>query len=144
MLTPALFSCLLLFPVPCLSRATDLERYDPRSEFALGGDDEGWVATHQDPAAAASTAAAGHDDMPDLDEAPTAAAAGSSGGEGSGGPAAPAAAGGVEDDVPDIDDLEIVEPEDEVQSGEAGGGCIKLTAQAAELAWGLLLGAFNA
>jgi hypothetical protein len=81
--------------------------------------------------------------MPDLDEAPTAAAAGSSGGEGSGGPAAPAAAGGAEDDVPDIDDLEIVEPEDEVKSGEAGGG-IKMTAQAAEVAWGLLLGAFNA
>lgn len=35
--------------VPCLSRATELERYDPGTEFSLAGEEEGWVATHSDP-----------------------------------------------------------------------------------------------
>ncbi len=48
---------LLLLPatVPCLKRATELEGYNPNSEFAVGGGEEGeegWVATHSDPAAA--------------------------------------------------------------------------------------------
>lgn len=34
--------------VPCLRRAKDLE-YDPQSEFALAGEEDGWVATHRDP-----------------------------------------------------------------------------------------------
>lgn len=110
----------VLCTVPCLSRASDIEKYDPKSEFALGGDDEGWVATHQDPASAAATAAtAAADDIPDLDDTP--AAAGSSGAaavpsSSSGGQAAAAgpAAAPDEDDLPDIEDLELVEPEDEV------------------------------
>lgn len=108
--------CVLRTTVPCLSRASDIEKYDPKSEFALGGDDEGWVATHQDPASAAATAAtAAADDIPDLDDTPT--AAGSSGAaaapSSSSGGQAPAAAA-EEDDLPDIEDLELVEPEDEV------------------------------
>ena len=92
--------------VPCLSRASEIERYDPKSEFALAGDDEGWVATHQDPGAAGAAGGSGNaaDDIPDLDEAPaqqqTATAAAASG----------------EDDVPDISELEIVEPDDEVRT----------------------------
>lgn len=100
--------------MPCLSRASDIEKYDPKSEFALGGDDEGWVATHQDPASAAAAAAtAAADDIPDLDDtlAAAAAAAGSSG-QAAGASSSPAAAD--EDDLPDIEDLELVEPEDEV------------------------------
>lgn len=108
--------------VPCLSRASDIEKYDPRSEFALGGDDEGWVATHQDPASAAATAAsAAADDIPDLDDTPS-AAAGSSG-QAAGASSSPAAAAD-EDDLPDIEDLELVEPEDEaaLPAPSAGGG----------------------
>jgi hypothetical protein len=105
------------FAVPCLSRASDLEKYDPKSEFALGGDEEGWVATHQDPGSAAAgssaaAAAAQEDDIPDLDaeEAPTAAAAGGAGRQGGA-----AAAAVDDDDVPDISELELVEPDDEVR-----------------------------
>lgn len=115
--------------MPCLSRASDIEKYDPKSEFALGGDDEGWVATHQDPTADSSAAATAADDMPDLDDTPAstaAAATAPAGGSSAAGDvgsssqavaaAGAAAAGGDddEDDVPDISDLELVEPEDEV------------------------------
>jgi hypothetical protein len=55
--------------LPCLSRASDIERYDPRSEFALAGDEEGWVATHQDPAGDAAAARGADADLPDLDDA---------------------------------------------------------------------------
>jgi hypothetical protein len=100
--------------VPCLSRASDLEKYDSKSEFALGGDEEGWVATHKDPGSAAAgssaAAAAQEDDIPDLDaEENPAAAAGSAGGQGGA-----AAAAVDDDDVPDISELELVEPDDEV------------------------------
>ncbi|WIA09304.1 hypothetical protein OEZ85_008711 [Tetradesmus obliquus] len=103
--------------VPCLSRASDIEKYDPKSEFVLGGDDEGWVATHKDPGSAAggsaAAAAAQEDDIPDLDadEPPAAAvaAAGSASQQG----AAAAAAAADDDDVPDISELELVEPDDE-------------------------------
>lgn len=120
---------LLLSAVPCLSRASDIEKYDPKSEFALGGDDEGWVATHQDPAAAGTAAAgAAADDIPDLDDTPAAAttstaAAGSSSGAAAASSSQPAAAAAAaasdadeddDDDVPDISDLELIEPEDEV------------------------------
>jgi ubiquitin-like-conjugating enzyme ATG3 len=49
--------------VPCLRRAADLERaavpgsggaLDPKSEYALSGEDEGWTATHRDPNSKAS------------------------------------------------------------------------------------------
>jgi hypothetical protein len=109
--------------VPCLSRASDLEKYDPKSEFALGGDEEGWVATHQDPGSAAAgsssaAAASQEDDMPDLDAEETpAAAAGSAGRQGGA-----AAAAVDDDDVPDISELELVEPDDEVN----GAACLAL------------------
>jgi hypothetical protein len=61
--------CLPCCSVPCLSRASEIERYDPKSEFALAGEEDGWVATHQDPTADTATAAGAADDMPDLDEA---------------------------------------------------------------------------
>jgi hypothetical protein len=116
-----LLPLMLLSPcaVPCLSRASDIEKYDPKSEFALAGDDEGWVATHQDPAGAgAAAAAAAADDIPDLDDTPAggaaAAAAGSSSAQAGTG-SSTAAAAVDDDDVPDISDLELVEPEDEVR-----------------------------
>jgi hypothetical protein len=123
----AIPACLLLpyHAVPCLSRATDIEKYDPKSEFALGGDEEGWVATHKDPdsataGSAAAAAAAQEEDIPDLDAedppAVTAAAAGSAGQPG--GAAAAAAAAAEDDDVPDISELELVEPDDEVSLGQ--------------------------
>ncbi|KAF8073057.1 PXM16 [Scenedesmus sp. PABB004] len=85
--------------VPCLSRAAELERYDPGSEFALAGDDDGWVATHQDPQADAAAAGA-REELPDLDErddAPSASHAGTRG----------------DDEVPDISELELADPDDE-------------------------------
>ena len=63
--------------VPCLSRASELEVYDPQSEFALAGDDDGWTATHRDPQADAAAAeagggggagAAGDDAIPSIDD----------------------------------------------------------------------------
>lgn len=78
--------------VPCLSRATELENYDPKSEFALAGDDDGWVATHKDPAAGTSTAA---EDIPSIDDADS----------------KPAAGVGDADDIPDMADLEIDDDE---------------------------------
>lgn len=86
--------------VPCLSRASDLERYDPKNEFALAGDEEGWVATHQDPQGDVAAAAAAEEDILDLDD-----------------PHPAASNQGVraeDDDVPDISELELVEPDDEV------------------------------
>jgi hypothetical protein len=97
----------------------ELEKYDPASEFALGGDEEGWVATHQDPAGKAAGAAAkaaaggGEDDIPTLEEdPPTQPAAAAAAGGSSSQPAA--GRGGDDDDIPDISELELAAAEDEV------------------------------
>uniref|UniRef100_A0A7R9UZA6 Autophagy-related protein 3 n=1 Tax=Chlamydomonas euryale TaxID=1486919 RepID=A0A7R9UZA6_9CHLO len=77
--------------VPCTKRAKELEQYDPSSEFTLGGDEEGWTATHSDPNHPQAGAAA--DDIPDMDD------------------------GGDkkedEDDIPDIGELELHADDDE-------------------------------
>eukprot|EP00955_Chlamydomonas_euryale_P052763 355265-Chlamydomonas_euryale.AAC.19 len=69
----------------------ELEQYDPSSEFTLGGDEEGWTATHSDPNHPQAGAAA--DDIPDMDD------------------------GGDkkedEDDIPDIGELELHADDDE-------------------------------
>lgn len=97
--------------VPCFSRASDIERYDPKSEFALGGDDEGWVATHQDPSAGSAAAAgAGEEDILDLDDDDPEPSASHQGTR------------AEDDEVPDISELELVEPEDEVKQRARGGG----------------------
>ncbi|KAF6262497.1 autophagy protein [Scenedesmus sp. NREL 46B-D3] len=124
--------------VPCLSRASEIEKYDPKSEFALGGDDEGWVATHQDPGsaggAAAAAAAGQEDDIPDLDaEEPGAAAAAA----GSASQQAGAAAAADDDDVPDISELELVEPEDEAALPAAGAAAAGSSGAAAAAASGI-------
>ncbi|KXZ48496.1 hypothetical protein GPECTOR_27g666 [Gonium pectorale] len=96
--------------VPCLRRATEVEGYNPNSEFALGDregeeGEEGWVATHSDPRAGQAGGAS--------------AAAGGSGAERAGkgeagSSAGDAAAGGRADaDIPDITDLELDEGDDE-------------------------------
>lgn len=90
--------------VPCLSRASEMEKYDPKGEFALAGDEEGWVATHQDPKADTAAAAAAEQDILDLDD-----------------PEPAASNQGVradDDEVPDISELELVEPDDEVCGAE--------------------------
>lgn len=71
--TPHATTCFQTKPaVPCLSRAADLERYDPQSEFALGGDEDGWTATHRDPqadaAAEGGTKGRAEDNIPSLDD----------------------------------------------------------------------------
>jgi hypothetical protein len=105
--------------------------YDPQSEFALGGDEDGWTATHRDPAADAAGSGGGGDgpgngatggrrggddgipSLDDDDDEPAAAAA-AAGGSG---------AGGDDDDIPDIEELDI-EDDDEVGLGGLGeGGC---------------------
>ncbi|MEW5317645.1 MAG: hypothetical protein WDW38_008927 [Sanguina aurantia] len=87
--------------VPCMRRATDIDNYDPNSEFVLEGDEEGWVATHNDPAVARPAGTDKDDDIPEMD-----------------GPEASAAVkqGGIDDDddIPDIGSLEMEEEEDEV------------------------------
>eukprot|EP00879_Flechtneria_rotunda_P009568 GHRR01010014.1.p1 GENE.GHRR01010014.1~~GHRR01010014.1.p1 ORF type:complete len:240 (+),score=76.98 GHRR01010014.1:205-924(+) len=102
--------------VPCLSRASDIEKYDSRSEFALGGDEEGWVATHQDPRTQSTSAAAGTaaDDIPDLDAAEPAAA----GARGSHQRDVPS---NNDDELPDISELELQEPDDEAALPAADG-----------------------
>jgi hypothetical protein len=91
-----LLACLLA--VPCLRRASEMEK-SGNAEFALGGDEEGWVATHQDPAAAASQSAEG-----------------SGGASGSGG----AAGRKDDDDIPDLNELELDAEDDEVSSLHQG------------------------
>lgn len=82
--------------VPCMKRATELESYNENSEFALTGDEEGWVATHRDPAHQVE------DDVPDV----LSLEAGSGVGE--------ARREEVDDeDIPDMADLELAELEDE-------------------------------
>ncbi|PNW86945.1 hypothetical protein CHLRE_02g102350v5 [Chlamydomonas reinhardtii] len=88
--------------VPCLKRATELEGYNPNSEFDVGGGEgeDAWVATHSNPAAASGSAGKG--EVPSIDGA----GAGGSGGAG-------AAGGNKDDDIPDITDLELNEADDE-------------------------------
>ncbi len=92
--------------VPSMRRAKDLEQYDPNSEFALGGEEDGWTATHNDPVA---EAAAAPEFIPDMEEA-------SAGGKGK---------AEDDDDIPDIGDLELEAEQDEVRAvaaiGEGGG-----------------------
>mmetsp|Transcript_30646 Transcript_30646/g.78256 ORF Transcript_30646/g.78256 Transcript_30646/m.78256 type:complete len:314 (-) Transcript_30646:268-1209(-) len=108
--------------VPCVKRASEVESYNPNSEFALGGDEEGWVATHNDPNAAPARKAAGDDAIPSIDDAA--------------GSAPSAAAAGGDDDIPDISELELGGAQDEAAlpvgggAGKAGGsGKTYLTAE---------------
>lgn len=96
--------------VPCLSRAADLQQYDPQSEFAMGGDDDGWTATHRDPQGDAGAAAAGlgEEEVPTLEEE-----------EEGGQQAAAAAVAEDDDDIPDIDDLDLEDDEAAVSSRPA-------------------------
>ena len=80
--------------VPCMRRAKDLEAYDPKSEYALSGEEDGWVATHSDPHAATE----GAEHVPNMD------ADDEAGGTG----------GKEDEDIPDISELEIQAEEDEV------------------------------
>lgn len=81
-----------------MRRATDIDNYDPNSEFVLGGDEEGWVATHNDPAVARPSGQ-DNDDIPNMDE--PSASGGAQGGD-------------DDDDIPDIGALEMEEEDDEV------------------------------
>ena len=123
--------------VPCLRRAADLERaadaagagagagaagFDPKREYALSGEDEGWTATHRDPAAGAATGAAGAAAGEEEQRAAAAAAAAAPGGEAAAtAAAAPAAASASaaakaaadDDGVPDMADLDIADDDDE-------------------------------
>lgn len=87
--------------VPCLKRASEVEAYNLNSEFALGGDDEGWVATHNDPNAAPARKG-GDEAIPSIDEA-------------AGGAANTAGAAGMDDDIPDISEMELGGADDEVR-----------------------------
>jgi len=114
--------------VPCLSRATDLEQYDPASEFALGGDEDGWVATHKNPAADRQPGQP-DDEIPSIEDEVAGAAAG---GKTS---AAAATAATDDEDIPDMGDLDLEEPADEAavpvaapsQAGGASGPTSKAT-----------------
>ena len=80
--------------VPCLSRASDLEAYDPSSEFALAGDEDGWTATHRDPAAdggGGDGGGGGEEAIPSIEEDEEEEAAAAAAGEASGGSGAGAA-----------------------------------------------------
>ncbi len=85
---------MLSLPVPCLSRASDLERYDPKTEFALDGDDDGWTATHKDPTSDKRAGEQQDADLPSID-----GPSGTAGGTGD--------AAGSDDDIPDISELEL-------------------------------------
>lgn len=92
-----------MFPaVPCMKRASDVEAYNPNTEFALGGDEDGWVATHRDPALPAQPGT-GDDAIPSIDDD-------EAGGKG-------AEAGG-EEEIPDISELELGAENDEVGTVE--------------------------
>jgi hypothetical protein len=89
-----------------MKRASELEQYNPASsEQALGGDEEGWVATHtsQQGAHAAGAAASA---APGQGASPTAAR--------------PSKAGD-DDDIPDISELELAAADDEVRGAAAVG-----------------------
>ncbi|GFH15703.1 autophagy-related protein 3, partial [Haematococcus lacustris] len=91
--------------VPCLRRAADAEACN--AEFALGGTEEGWVATHKDPAAADSTQAAADSAIPSIDDSEV------PGRIPGPAPVAAAAAPRVDDDIPDISELELAAADDE-------------------------------
>ncbi|KAJ9510187.1 hypothetical protein QJQ45_015660, partial [Haematococcus lacustris] len=91
--------------VPCLRRAADAEACN--AEFALGGAEEGWVATHKDPAAADSTQAAADSAIPSIDDSEV------PGRIPGPAPVAAAAAPRVDDDIPDISELELAAADDE-------------------------------
>jgi hypothetical protein len=71
-----------------------MEQAAANAEFALAGEEEGWVATHQDPSSTAAGSSAGGQ----------ASAAGGAG----------AAAPGGDDDIPDLNELELNAAADEV------------------------------
>lgn len=56
------------FSVPCLKRATELESSAAHGEVALQGEEEGWVATHNEPGGDPASSAAA--DIPNMDDAP--------------------------------------------------------------------------
>mmetsp|Transcript_2151 Transcript_2151/g.3487 ORF Transcript_2151/g.3487 Transcript_2151/m.3487 type:complete len:308 (+) Transcript_2151:85-1008(+) len=89
--------------VPCLSRATEFEQYNPNSEYALGGDEEGWVATHKAPVQAGAAAA-----TPD-----TEGASSSQGPSTSGATSPQPSPANADDDIPDISELELGAANDE-------------------------------
>ena len=88
--------------VPCMRRAEEFESYDPQSEYALAGDEEGWVATHSDPANRAEV-----EDIPNM--------GGPEGGTSAAGRGPTPAAADDDDDIPDINELELQAEEDEVR-----------------------------
>jgi hypothetical protein len=84
-------SC-LYYAVPCTRRASELENYDPNSEFSVGEDGDDWVATHTDPNAGRDRI----EQIPSIDDA---------------GPSR----GDMGDElIPDMSELEIKEEDDEV------------------------------
>lgn len=83
-----------------MRRAADVESYG-NAEFALGGEEEGWTATHADPEQQRAASAA--QDIPSIDDVKE---------EEPGGEA----------DIPDIDDLAIAEEEDEATAGPSASG----------------------
>ena len=87
--------------MPCLRRATDVENYNPEDEFALDGDEAGWVATHADPSLPSKAAA---ENIPSIDDDDK-------------------NAGVDDDDIPDMNELEDVD--DEVcDNSVACGACM--------------------
>ncbi|GAX77733.1 hypothetical protein CEUSTIGMA_g5176.t1 [Chlamydomonas eustigma] len=77
--------------VPCTRRASELETYDPNSEFSISGYGDEWVATHSDPHAS-------HDrteHIPSIDDT------------------GPSQGGKGDDAIPDLSELEIQEEDDE-------------------------------
>lgn len=95
--------------VPCFKRATEMERGADAGELALGGDEEGWVATHSGDASGGAAGGSGSqlapavDDTPDIDDVGE-----TSGGAGGG---AGTAGGDDDSDVPDIEELDLEDDE---------------------------------
>jgi hypothetical protein len=135
--------------VPCLRRAAEVE--SSNAEFALGGDEEGWVATHRSPGekgtggqqgggAAGAKPRESDDGIPSIDEAGTSKQPTAGGTEGTS-TAATAATGSsnvagasaaaqqqADDDIPDISDLALgVAADDEVSSRDATTGGVSET-----------------
>lgn len=70
-----------------------MENYNPNSEFALNGDEDGWVATHSDPAANSKTS---EEEIPSIDDHVA---------------HGPGAGAGKDDDIPDISELDLADDE---------------------------------
>ncbi|KAF5839299.1 autophagocytosis protein AUT1-like protein [Dunaliella salina] len=92
--------------VPCLRRAADMEAGALQSEYTLGGEEDGWVATHRDPALAGTADA--EEAIPSLDDQPN---------QGEGGKAA----ADEDDDCPDISELELGQADDEAALPSTAG-----------------------